>query len=65
MTPRVKTFGWRILRKAVPSGARASKFSKHITVVNFAAGVELKRMMYISSFYAPLLEQLGSVNLGI
>jgi hypothetical protein len=29
--PRVKTFGWTILRKAIPSGSRAGKYSKHIS----------------------------------
>jgi hypothetical protein len=31
MAPRVQTFAWRLLRKAIPTGKRASKFSKHIT----------------------------------
>jgi hypothetical protein len=30
MIPRVKTFMWRILRHAIPSGDRASRYSKHI-----------------------------------
>jgi hypothetical protein len=30
MIPRVKTFLWRILRSAIPSGDRASRFSTHI-----------------------------------
>jgi hypothetical protein len=30
MSPRVQTFAWRLLRKALPTGKRASKFSKHI-----------------------------------
>uniref|UniRef100_A0A8R7K1P6 Reverse transcriptase zinc-binding domain-containing protein n=1 Tax=Triticum urartu TaxID=4572 RepID=A0A8R7K1P6_TRIUA len=30
MAPRVQTFAWRLLRKALPTGKRASKFSKHI-----------------------------------
>jgi hypothetical protein len=29
--PRIKTFGWRILSKAISSGARAGKYSKHIS----------------------------------
>jgi hypothetical protein len=30
MAPRVQTFAWRLLRRALPIGKRASKFSKHI-----------------------------------
>jgi hypothetical protein len=30
MIPRIKTFIWRILRRALPSGNRASRFSRHI-----------------------------------
>jgi hypothetical protein len=30
MAPRVQTFAWRLLRKAIPTGKRASRFSKHI-----------------------------------
>jgi hypothetical protein len=30
MIPRIKTFIWRILRRALPSGNRASRFSSHI-----------------------------------
>jgi hypothetical protein len=29
--PRIQTFGWRFLRKALPTGARAGKYSKHIS----------------------------------
>jgi hypothetical protein len=29
--PRIKTFGWRIIRQAISSGARAGKYSKHIS----------------------------------
>ena len=31
MAPRVQTFSWRLLRRALPTGKRASKFSKHIS----------------------------------
>jgi hypothetical protein len=31
MVPRVQTFAWRLLRRALPTGKRASKFSKHIS----------------------------------
>lgn len=30
MAPRVQTFTWRLLRKVLPTGKRASKLSKHI-----------------------------------
>lgn len=30
MAPRVQTFSWRLLRRALTTGKRASKFSKHI-----------------------------------
>jgi hypothetical protein len=30
MAPRVQTFAWRLLRKALPTGKRASRLSKHI-----------------------------------
>ena len=30
LAPRVKTFAWRLIRRALATGARASKFSKHI-----------------------------------
>jgi hypothetical protein len=30
MAPRVQTFAWRLLRKALATGKRASKYSKHI-----------------------------------
>jgi hypothetical protein len=30
MIPRVKTFMWRILRRAIPSGDRASRYTNHI-----------------------------------
>lgn len=31
MAPRVQTFAWRLLRKALPTGLRASRFSVHIS----------------------------------
>jgi hypothetical protein len=30
MAPRVQTFAWRLLRKALPTGKRAGRYSKHI-----------------------------------
>lgn len=31
MAPRVQTFAWRLLRKALPTGLRAGRFSVHIS----------------------------------
>jgi hypothetical protein len=31
MAPRIQTFAWRLLRKALPTGKRASRYSKHIS----------------------------------
>lgn len=31
MVPRVQTFAWRLLRRAIPTGMRAGRFSSHIT----------------------------------
>jgi hypothetical protein len=31
LVPRIQTFGWRFLRRAMPTGARAGKYSKHIS----------------------------------
>ena len=31
LLPRVKTFAWRLLRKALPTGLRAGRFSIHIS----------------------------------
>ena len=31
MIPKVKTFAWRLLRKALPTGLRAGRFSVHIS----------------------------------
>jgi hypothetical protein len=32
MAPRVQTFAWRILRKALPTSKRASRYSKHMKI---------------------------------
>lgn len=33
MAPRVKTFAWRLLRHALPTGARAGRYSTHISTL--------------------------------
>ncbi|XP_047057253.1 uncharacterized protein LOC124663618 [Lolium rigidum] len=40
MTPRVQTFGWRFLRRAMPTGARAGKYSTHISTLCSRCGLE-------------------------
>jgi hypothetical protein len=39
MIPRVKTFIWRILRRAIPTGDQASRYSKHIEKCCFRCGL--------------------------
>jgi hypothetical protein len=31
LLPRIKTFAWRIIRRAIPTGERASRYSRHIS----------------------------------
>jgi hypothetical protein len=40
VTPRVQAFGWRLLRKAMPTGARAGKYTKHISKLCSRCGME-------------------------
>jgi hypothetical protein len=40
LTPRVQTFGWRFLRRAMPTCARAGKYSMHISKLCARCGVQ-------------------------
>jgi hypothetical protein len=40
LIPRVQTFGWRFLSKSMPTGARAGKYSKHISKLCCRCGME-------------------------
>jgi hypothetical protein len=52
MAPRVQTFAWRLLRKALPTGKRASRFSKHIDTYYSRCGCveDEMRMLFLCPF---------------
>jgi hypothetical protein len=52
MAPRVQTFAWRLLRRALPTGKRASKFSKHINKECCRCGVveDEMHMLFLYAF---------------
>jgi hypothetical protein len=56
-TPRVKTFAWRLIRKALVTGARDSKFSKHIAKECSRCGM----LETDSIIFSPLPKQFGFV----
>jgi hypothetical protein len=39
LLPRVKTFAWRIIRRAIPTAERASRYSKHISNICCRCGL--------------------------
>ena len=63
MIPRVQTFAWRLLRKALPTGLRAGRFSIHISELCCRCGQQENEIHLF--FFVILLEQLGSAILGI
>jgi recombinational DNA repair protein RecR len=63
MAPRVQTFAWTLLRKALPTGKRACRYSKHINK-NCSRCGNLEDE-YICCFCAHSLRQLGTVTLGL
>ena len=40
MIPRIQTFAWRFLRKSLPTGARAGRYSKHIDKICCRCGMQ-------------------------
>jgi hypothetical protein len=40
LLPRIKTFPWRIIRRAIPTGQRASRYSRHISNICCRCGLQ-------------------------
>jgi hypothetical protein len=40
LLPRIKTFAWRITRRAIPTGERASRYSRHISNICCRCGLQ-------------------------
>jgi hypothetical protein len=40
LLPRIKTFAWRIIRRAIPTGERASRYSRHISNICCRCGLQ-------------------------
>jgi hypothetical protein len=63
MVPRVQTFTWRLLRKTLPMGKRASKYSKHIKKHCSRCG-NLEDELHML-FLCPFSRRLGSAILDL
>lgn len=63
MAPMVQTFVWRLLRRAIPTGKNANRFSKHISE-NCARCGNIEDEMHIL-FFALSQKLLGFPLLGI
>ena len=52
MAPRVQTFAWRILRRAIPTGSRAGRYTTHINKVCCRCQVEEDdvHLMFLCTF---------------
>ena len=62
MPPRVKTFSWRLIRRALATGLRASRFSNHIKKECVAACHTLERLLFPSPCYSPERGEKGVLS---
>ena len=62
LLPRVQTFAWRLLRRALPTGMRAGRFSIHIAQTCCRCGQQEDEFHLFS--FATLREQLGFLRPG-
>lgn len=53
IAPRVQTFAWRLIRRALPTGKRACMYSKHISRICARCGLEEdERHIFFSCSFA-------------